>query len=449
MSDNVIAAGPELHLAEAAFMNLSRPYQGGSGDPHLDVRLRIGIIDHAVQKNAPIDPLNASKIINMATGKVCIRWLEYPGGIIRPPEFSTGSNENYDDFSDREMIGLTHPIMWNSGDNWMGINYMPPVGSVVVVGFRKNNLPVILGFLQQHYSVCEPLKLGEIMIAGYGRNTSHWKQDHEQEHKAWISQGEKNGFGIANPDTVGLRIKIKAGSNQDDDKNDDPNNPVNRNNKRGLIELYAYRLVNGEMIEASALEVKPESISLNSFVPEDGVAENDLTVFNKVELTKDALNFSSSNSGGKSNINMTKDSIGFSSSTTPDSSRMGITAVTEPVESTMQINKDNMLFSSKNADGETTIDMNVGSILLQSKDVLGDSKIELDLGKIQLLSTRLNETTGQYAINQIKVVGNDAFIDVAGDINMNAEGNVNLNAQNKVNVNGVNGVKFDGLRIDF
>lgn len=398
MSENNIAAGPELSLGDIAFMKLNKPYLDGNADANFDVRLRIGMIDQPIRKsNSSVDPLNPSKIINMATGKVCIRWLEYPGGIIRPPEFSTASGDDYDDFSDREMISLTHPIMWNDGQNWMGINYMPPVGSVVVVGFRKNNFPVILGFLQQHYAVCEPLKLGEIMISGYGGNSTHWKQNGEIEHKAWISQGEKDGHGVASPDTVGLKLRIKASASQDDDSSDNPDNPADRDNKKGLIELYAYRLKSGKMIEASALEVKPESIVLNCFVPEEDVKESDLSTFNKIELTKDELNFYSSLKKGSS----VKNSL-LSAST--------LAASTNVIKSNINMRNGNMKLSAMDSDGE--------------------NKVSVDVNKIELQVSKKGET------NVMRMIGNDVFFDIKGNYNFNTNGNFNIKADGQVNIEG-------------
>ena len=407
MSDNVIAGGPELHLGDIAFMKLNKPYLDGASDANFDVRLKIGMIDKPQRSdNSAVDPLNPNKIINMATGKVCIRWLEYPGGVIRPPEFSTGSGEDYDDFSDREMIPLTHPIMWNDGQNWMGINYMPPVGSVVVVGFRKNNFPVILGFLQQHYAVCEPLKLGEIMISGYGHNSTHWKQNSEIEHKAWISQGEKDGLGATSNSTVGLKLRIKAAASKDDDKSDDPNDPKDRDNKKELIELYAYRLSNGKMIEASSLEVKPESITLNCFVPEENVKESQLKTFNKIQLTKDELNFQSS----------------VKKSSTMSSKSISTSAASDIIKSNVNMRNGNMILSATDSDGE--------------------NKISVDVNKVELQVMKNGIT------NSIKMIGNDAFFDIKGNYHFNTDGNFNIKANGKVNIEGASGVKFEGSRID-
>lgn len=167
-----------------------------------EVRIRIGQIDnYLIERNGQkIDPLKTDQIINMKTGKVVVRWIDYSGGIIRPEQFgypSEGFTEpwtyypdkdskypekrtldayNHDKASDKEMIELTHAFIWNNGSNWCGMNYLPPVGSIVVVGFKKNNLPVILGYLQTDYSTAKPyIKPGETLIKGYGENYMHWR----------------------------------------------------------------------------------------------------------------------------------------------------------------------------------------------------------------------------------------------------------------------------------
>ncbi|MNM81097.1 hypothetical protein D3C81_930850 [compost metagenome] len=280
------------------------------------------------------------------------------------------------------------------------------------------------------------------MIKGYGQNSSHWKQDNEQEHKAWIIEGEKDGFGKESSDTVVLKIRLKAAASKDDDTSDDVNNPKDRANKKGLIDLVAYRVSGGKHIAASAIEIKPESIGFMSYVPEDGVAENKLKTFNKIELTKDALNFSSSDNGASSGVQMSKDSIGFSSKTSSSSS-------SQEQGSNVQIGKDSMTFSSVNENGDTVISVDTGSVLLKSKDSKGESRINLDLGKVELYSSRINQVTNKIAVNQIKIEGNDALISVAGDVNVVADGNLNLNSKGKVNINGDSGIKLSGSRIDF
>lgn len=178
----------------------------GLVDPLNSVRLRIGVVDNPTfnrKEGSNIDPLNPVGVVNMSSGKICIRWLDEQGGLIRPPSFEGKTDykvENVEghgkvaevikDASSREMLTLSHPMMWASKNNWCGMHYLPPVGSIVIIGFRKHDLPILLGYLQPNYEICNPIKLGEIMIKGYGKNYSYWKQSSRLEHRAWSSAGD-------------------------------------------------------------------------------------------------------------------------------------------------------------------------------------------------------------------------------------------------------------------
>lgn len=250
---------------------LRKPPYDGKLDKYGDVRLRIGIIDNPTIKrdpNARIDPLDPYNVINMTTGKVTIRWMEQPGGLIRPDEF--GSYGKNGEESDREMLTLSHPVIWADDRNWMGLNYVPPIGSVVIVGFRKHNIPVILGFLQPNYQVNDPIDPGEIMIKGYGHNSSYWTMHDELIHKAWVVQNESRPVELMDapgrkykwanaPYTVNLKLRIKAWI--------DPRNP---NDKKEMIELYAQRIKDGTVTDESVLEVRPESVSMTTSSPSSG-----------------------------------------------------------------------------------------------------------------------------------------------------------------------------------
>lgn len=166
-----------------------------------DMRLRVGVVDNPTYyrpEGAPLHPLNPIGIVNTQTGKICVRWLEMKGGLIQKEKVDGKMKtsvkylsdhgeygEIYEDTKNREILTLTHPFIWATNKNWCGFHYLPPVGSIVVVGFRKNNLPVLLGFIQSNYKACHKIKLGEIMIKGYGHNYTHWKQSDRLEHKVW------------------------------------------------------------------------------------------------------------------------------------------------------------------------------------------------------------------------------------------------------------------------
>ena len=189
-------------------LNSGNP-QGGMADQYSDIRIRLAIIDNPEIKrdqNSQINPLDINGAINVNTGKVTLRWVDSPGGVIRTQDLSgeweyDAKKDKYNpeerDFqewsitSQREQVSLSHPFIWADNSNWCGYNYLPPAGSVVMVGFRKQGMPLILGFVQTHYQICEPpLKPGETVNKGYGNNYIHNRWSDKLDLKAWSKTGE-------------------------------------------------------------------------------------------------------------------------------------------------------------------------------------------------------------------------------------------------------------------
>lgn len=265
MADNKIASANTSGLVKstAISVNANRPAYEGKLDSSGDVRLRLGIVDNPLIKRSSdkaIDPIDPYNVINLQTGHITVRWLEQDGGIVRSSSFGKFGKEGED--SDKESLKLTHPMIWANDSNWCGINYLPPVGSVVVVGFRKHNQPVVLGYIQPHYEVVTDIELGEIMNKGYGNTTSHWKMHDEQEHKSWVEEGTSRPVKHLSdqpgrkfewkdaPYTVGLKLRLKAWID-----------PFNPDDKKEMIEMYAYKSKDGNIQEHSLVEVRPESIT--------------------------------------------------------------------------------------------------------------------------------------------------------------------------------------------
>lgn len=191
------------------------PPYNGMVDRLGEVKLRLAIIDNyeIERKSNFIDPLDTKNIINHNNGNIVIKWLDGPGGIIRPQEVGgkwdyLRKNDKYNpeerDFNEwdimsrREQIPLTHPFIWTNNTNYCGFNFMPPVGSIVVVGFRKLGLPVILGYLSNHFKICYPvLKPGEMSMKGYGNNYTHWRWSDKMDMKVWSKEGE---YDLDDPD---------------------------------------------------------------------------------------------------------------------------------------------------------------------------------------------------------------------------------------------------------
>lgn len=263
-SGNKIAAGPTSGLIRGSVVsnNLNRSPYDGKIDPYGNLRLRIAIVDNPLIKRDPkkvIDAHDPENVINMTQGTITVKWAEHHGGVVKPSSFGEYGMEG--ETSSRESISLTYPFIWANDKNWCGINYLPPVGSVLVVGFRKHNQPIVLGYIQPHYQITQPLELGEIMNKGYGNNTSHWKMHDEQEHKAWVTQGSsrpvkwlkdkpgrKYEWGTV-PYTVGLKLRLKAWIN-----------PFDPGDKKEMIEMYAYRIKDGILEDHSMIEIRPEMI---------------------------------------------------------------------------------------------------------------------------------------------------------------------------------------------
>lgn len=191
-----------------------------------EVRIRLAQIDNYNIKrdNTFSSPLDTDHVLNMKTGKVTLRWMYYPGGDCRSDEYgypSEGFDEdwkydankdvknpeertldcyNHDKASNKETVPLTHSFIWSNSKNWCGTNYLPPVGSVVIVGFAKNNIPYILGYLQTNYEICKPyLKPGEILTKGYGNNYIHWRQSNKLDIFAGSNIGEVD---LDDPDKI-------------------------------------------------------------------------------------------------------------------------------------------------------------------------------------------------------------------------------------------------------
>ena len=182
-----------------------------------EVRIRLAQIDnYLIDRNGSnIDPLKVDNVINMNTGRVVIKWVDLNGGVLRPEQFgypSEGYLEdwqyfpekddkyperrtldcyNHDKASDKEMLELSHAFIWSNGSNWCGMNYLPPIGSVVVVGFKKKNMPVILGYVPTNYKNCTPfVKPGETVIKGYGNNFIHWRWSDKLDINVKSKKGE-------------------------------------------------------------------------------------------------------------------------------------------------------------------------------------------------------------------------------------------------------------------
>lgn len=193
---------------------LNKPAFDGMTDEFGEVRLRLAVVDNPEINRGPYDvvnPVDPSNVINLNTGTITLRWIGYPGGVIRPGGTDKGGtsgtyvNEpkpnqvssttrdwtNWQIDSRREQVDISSPFIWADTKNWCGINHIPPVGSVCVVGFKKHGLPVILGYINLHYKVTAPvLRPGEMCIKGYGKNYIHWRDSDKLDIRVWSEVGD-------------------------------------------------------------------------------------------------------------------------------------------------------------------------------------------------------------------------------------------------------------------
>lgn len=282
-----------------------------------EVRLRLAQIDNYEldRSNGVSDPLDITKVVNMNTGKVTLRWMYYNGGQMKSSEFaypSDGYTEdwnydstkdskypedrtldcyNHDKASDRETVQLTHAFLWSNSNNWCGMNYLPPVGSIVVVGFARDNKPLILGYLNNSYETCKPyLKPGEIMMKGYGNNYIHWRQSNKLDIFAGCTNGEIDIDDPSKTDTYDGDIELWA--------------RFNSYTRNILIEAIQK---NGT---TSSINIMPENIKILSGSSYVNISNNNIILSsNNISLSNTSISNLEC-----SNINASSISIGNSSS---------------------------------------------------------------------------------------------------------------------------------------
>ena len=175
-------------------------------DKYYDIQIRVAQIENPQEDIISVvdrNPLDISHTINDNTGQVCLRFNDLGLGFMNPDGAGEKLNSMYDydpkmqneyavtNVDSRPNVGLTYPFIFVGTQSWCGFNYLPPVGSKVLVGFGKNHKPFILGFLAEQYKFMRPiLHPGEIMIKGYGNNYIHWRWSNKLDIVAGGSEGE-------------------------------------------------------------------------------------------------------------------------------------------------------------------------------------------------------------------------------------------------------------------
>lgn len=200
----------------------------GVHDKLANLKIRIGIIDDPFidrykekQKVDNIDPIEEIGAINFKTGRVAIRWLDNYGGVKMDKNFGDDDNMEY---GKRQIIQVMYPAMWSSNNksNWCGFLSIPTYGSIVAVGFRDKELPIIIGYLNGDWEICanqitkdekyrnKTIRPGEQIVRGYGNSFIYWQQIEKLQINSTKYRGDKNSEKTVHNKTVKADITLSA-----------------------------------------------------------------------------------------------------------------------------------------------------------------------------------------------------------------------------------------------
>lgn len=175
--------------------NYTRIRVGVIEDPHIRREVR----EDGTLKN--FDPLlvktdrledsvypDGLNIVNTTSGTVSIKWIDGDGVGVQLPQGFEVEVPAGTQVTAEQLATILEPVLMSSSGVWGGLNpstglimvsgieYVPPVGSVVVVGFIVGGRPVILGYILPNYmllynsenSYFEPLSPGELRFSSFG-----------------------------------------------------------------------------------------------------------------------------------------------------------------------------------------------------------------------------------------------------------------------------------------
>jgi hypothetical protein len=239
------------------------PLFGSKRDPELNIN------EDIIPKDKPENENFTTKVstshgdfeaVNRNTRRVMVRWLDDAGGLGRK---KVRENYNAPDKTprkahgrqERAFVSLTSPAFYCSRRNddgqgngpyvRAGLEYIPPVGTIVAVGFRRGQEPYIVQMFQDANTyftpktaekskllsaentiiqngfdvdvygykpvepfqpTIEPLNLGAVRLGSYGG--SYFLADNDQENFTKRSRAQKSDIGIYH--TLGSFIKIHS-----------------------------------------------------------------------------------------------------------------------------------------------------------------------------------------------------------------------------------------------
>jgi len=435
----------------------SRDPYDGQLDKNAEIRLRLALIDNYELKreqDSSYDPINIKDVVNLNTGFVTLRWLDASGGVMRSNDFAgdwiynqENSAYNPEDRtlnewyiqSRREMVQLTYPFMWSNTTNYCGMNYIPPVGSIVIVGFRKLGLPIILGFLSNNYKTLYPiLKPGEISIKGYGNNYIHNRQSDKLDLTAWSKIGEKD---IDDPHKLKVNQKnykmwIRINAN-DGNINLIARDYGDNSNFTGYSSIESSIIINPNSISTSCNYGR--NTVIQNFDPNTNISEIIMSNNNGASVITQTTN------NGVDEIIQTVNSDENSSIIIQDANKINFTA-------------NEIEFNSKNikVNNDENIEINsksLNEIITDNYDINAGSSKTIISGEFELNANLINEISNtdlNLNANKINIISNtilnihsDNLITndsvttiVSNTININSTRETNINATGDCNIHG-------------
>lgn len=227
-------------------------------DVNADLRLRYAIIQNpSIENVQEKNSLDLTNVYNPNTGGVTVSWFQNNNGGVKGQEKESGSwevneeqvnisvkdrKQDYNVSSTVPNVRLTSPFIWTGDDNrCCGFNYVPPNKSIVLMGNKEFNQPVMLGYVASNPSVLYPvLKPGEVSISGYGNNFIHWGQSDKISIYCKSNAGEvdiddpdyiKTGTGKINATNCELEVNINSNNRFIEIKaSEEPDSSINTKN---------------------------------------------------------------------------------------------------------------------------------------------------------------------------------------------------------------------------
>ena len=227
--------------------------------------------------------------VNRFTKKVMVRWLDDMGGLAKKPakkEYQSPSGHTIKGYGkyERALVSMSSSGFYagRRNDNgegngphvWAGYDFMPPVGSIVIVGFRRGQEPYIINYVQDSgtwltprmsqkaqelgpensiiqngfdvdvdgpaktdpfHPTISPLNMGAARMGSYGG--SYFLADNDSDNYTKRSRAQKADIGIFHSLGSFMQIHSDTISDKEDFPGDSPDKADNVNQANGTITL--------------------------------------------------------------------------------------------------------------------------------------------------------------------------------------------------------------------